>query len=101
MSVVFCAIESNSFIFNSVIGNYVNIRSGSYIDGAKIGEKSVIGPYAHLRPDSVIGKECRIGNFVETKKINMGDKSKAAFRRCRNWKRSEYRLRDSDLQLHC
>ena len=74
----FCAIESNSFIFNSVIGNYVNIRSGSYIDGAKIGEKSVIGPYAHLRPDSVIGKECRIGNFVETKKINMGDKSKAA-----------------------
>lgn len=74
----FCAIESNSFIFNSVISNYVNVKMGSYIEESKIGERSIIGPYAHLRPESVIGKECRIGNFVETKKMNMGDNSKAA-----------------------
>lgn len=74
----FCAIESNSYIFDSIIKNYVNIKAGSYIEGSVIGEKSVIGPYAHLRPDSVIGQKCRIGNFVETKKIKMDDHSKAA-----------------------
>ena len=74
----FCAIESNVYIFDSVIGNYVNIKAGSYIEGAAVGEKSVIGPYAHLRPGAFIGKECRVGNFVEAKKTTMGDQSKAA-----------------------
>ena len=73
----FCAIESNAYIFDSLIKNYVNVKAGSYIEGAIVGEKSVIGPYAHLRPESRIGEKCRIGNFVETKKINMGDQSKA------------------------
>jgi len=41
-------------------------------------EKSVIGPYAHLRTGTKVGKECRVGNFVETKKAVIGDKSKAA-----------------------
>ena len=74
----FCAIESNAFIFDSVIDNYVNIKAGSYVESSSVKERSVIGPYAHLRPDTVIGKECRIGNFVETKNIKMGDKSKAS-----------------------
>lgn len=74
----FCAVESNACIFDSLIRNYVNIRAGSYIDRAIVGEKSVIGPYAHLRPETVIGEKCRIGNFVETKKVEMGNNSKAA-----------------------
>lgn len=74
----FCAIESNVCIFDSLIKNYVNIKTGSYIEGSVVGEKSMIGPYAHLRPETVIGSNCRIGNFVETKKITMGDNSKAA-----------------------
>ncbi len=74
----FCAIESNSFLFDAVIGNYVHIKAGSYIEASAVGERSVIGPYAHLRPETIIGKECRIGNFVETKKTRMGDRSKAA-----------------------
>ena len=74
----FCAIESQAYIFDSVIKNYVNIRAGSYIEGSLVEEKSVIGPYAHLRPETRIGKSCRIGNFVETKKITMGDRSKAS-----------------------
>lgn len=74
----FCAIESNVYIFDSLIRNYVNIKAGSYVEGAVVGEKSVIGPYAHLRPETVIGKKCRIGNFVETKKITMGDNTKAS-----------------------
>ena len=74
----FCAIESNAYIFDSLIRNYVNIKAGSYIEGAVVGERSVVGPYAHLRPETVIGNKCRIGNFVETKKVKMGDHSKAS-----------------------
>ena len=74
----FCAIESNSFIFDSVIHNYVNVQAGSYIEDSIVEEKSVIGPYAHLRSGTRVGKECRIGNFVETKKAVIGNKSKAA-----------------------
>ena len=74
----FCAIESHAYIFDSLIKNYVNVKAGSYIEGAVVGEKSVIGPYAHLRPETVIGGKCRIGNFVETKKLQMGEHSKAA-----------------------
>ena len=74
----FCAIESNVYIFDSLIRNYVNVKAGSYIEGSVVGEKSLIGPYAHLRPETVVGKECRVGNFVETKKTKMGDRSKAS-----------------------
>lgn len=74
----FCAIESNVCIFDSLIKNYVNIKTGSYIEGSVVGGKSVIGPYAHLRPESLIGDQCRVGNFVETKKMKMGNQSKAA-----------------------
>ena len=73
----FCALESNVHIFDSLIRNYVNIRAGSYIEGSIINEKAIIGPYARLRPGSMIGAQCRIGNFVETKEINMGQGSKA------------------------
>ena len=74
----FCAIESNAYIFDSLIKNYVNVKAGSYIESSVVGHKSIIGPYAHLRPETVIGDECRIGNFVETKKITMKNKSKAS-----------------------
>ena len=74
----FCAIESQSFLFDAFIKDYVNIKAGSYIEASVVGERSVIGPYAHLRPETEIGASCRIGNFVETKKIKMGDHSKAS-----------------------
>jgi len=75
---MFCAIEPHSFLFDAFIKNYVNVKAGSYIESAIVGEKSVIGPYAHLRPETEIGTACRIGNFVETKKMKMGNNSKAS-----------------------
>ena len=74
----FCAIESQTCIFDSLIKNYVNVKAGSYIEGSVVGERSVIGPYAHLRPETEIGEFCRVGNFVETKKIKLGNRSKAS-----------------------
>ena len=74
----FCAIESNSFIINSLIHELVLIRSGSYLESAEVGAQSVIGPYARLRPGTKIGEECRVGNFVEMKKTHFGSRSKAS-----------------------
>lgn len=74
----FCAIETNSFIMDSLIHELVLIRSGSYIESAEVNAQSVIGPYARLRPGTKIGKQCRVGNFVEMKKTHFGSRSKAS-----------------------
>ena len=72
-------IEPNVHIKgNSVIKKGATIITGSRILSSEIGEESQIGPYANLRPGSVIGKKCRIGNYVEIKKSKIGDKSKVA-----------------------
>ncbi|PYX91207.1 MAG: bifunctional N-acetylglucosamine-1-phosphate uridyltransferase/glucosamine-1-phosphate acetyltransferase, partial [Acidobacteria bacterium] len=68
---------SYSIISNSEIGNGVVIRPGSVLDGARVADAAVIGPYSHLRAGSEIGEGAHVGNFVETKKIKMGKGSKA------------------------
>ncbi len=74
----FCAIETNSFIMDSLIHELVLVRSGSYLESAEVGTQSVIGPYARLRPGTKIGKQCKVGNFVEMKKTSFGSRSKAS-----------------------
>ena len=74
----FCAIEQNCFIFDSEIANSVHIKSSCYLENAQVRSKSVVGPFAHLRPGSVIEEECKVGNFVEMKNTNFGPKSKAS-----------------------
>lgn len=73
----FCVVEPNAFIQDSQIAQSVQIRAGSYLESAKVGESVVVGPYARLRPDTEIGKEARVGNFVEMKKVKFGARSKA------------------------
>ncbi len=72
-----CRIRSYSVIQNSVIGDAVTVRNGCIMDGAEISDGAIIGPYAHLRPESRIGESAHVGNFVETKKVTLGKKSKA------------------------
>src|SRR2546430_2851507 len=72
-----CLIRSYSVISNSRIGNGVLVRPGSMIDGARVDKAAVIGPYSHLRPGSEIGEGAHVGNFVETKNIQLGRGSKA------------------------
>lgn len=73
----FTVIESNTFISDSDIGDSVQIRGGSYFEGAKVHNKASVGPYARLRPETEIGEEAHVGNFVEMKKVKFGKKSKA------------------------
>jgi bifunctional UDP-N-acetylglucosamine pyrophosphorylase/glucosamine-1-phosphate N-acetyltransferase len=71
-----CIIGENSRIENSKIGNGVEIYS-STITESIVGDACHIGPYAHLRPNSCLGKNIKIGNFVEVKNSTIGDNSKA------------------------
>ncbi len=66
-----------------VIGNGCHISEGSvikafsYIEGARLGACCVIGPYARLRPETIAADGVKIGNFVETKNVNLGGGAKA------------------------
>ena len=59
------------------IGNNVNIKSFSHLENCKIENKVEVGPYARIRPGSVLKDGSKVGNFVEIKKSTLGKKSKA------------------------
>ena len=59
-----------------IIGNNVKINSFSHLESCKIENNVEVGPYARIRPDTVLKKGSKIGNFVEVKKSIIGRKSK-------------------------
>ncbi|MGZ8189210.1 MAG: bifunctional UDP-N-acetylglucosamine diphosphorylase/glucosamine-1-phosphate N-acetyltransferase GlmU [Methylosarcina sp.] len=69
-------IGSNTQIVDTVIEDNVEILANSVIEKAVIGQGSRIGPFARLRPETVIARNAHIGNFVEIKKSSVGDGSK-------------------------
>ena len=58
------------------IGNNVTINSFSHLENCKIENKVEVGPYARIRPGTVLKEGSKIGNFVEVKKSVVGEKSK-------------------------
>ena len=60
-----------------VLGAGAEIKSFTHIEGAEIGAGCVVGPYARLRSGTVLAGNVKIGNFVETKNLNMGAAAKA------------------------
>lgn len=70
-------IGQNSRIEDSKIDSNISILN-SVIKDSKVGEGSTIGPFAYLRPNSIIGKNVKIGDFVEVKNSVIGDNSKAS-----------------------
>lgn len=73
----FTVIEPNVFISECHVGDSVQIKAGSYLEQTEIRSKASVGPYARLRPETVIHEEAHVGNFVEMKKTSFGKKSKA------------------------
>lgn len=73
-----CKIYPNTRIVNSHLGDGVIIKDSTVIESSIIRDRAVIGPFAHLRPESVVGRNCKIGNFVEIKKSQIGDGTKAS-----------------------
>ena len=68
---------SYTVVQDAQIGDNVLLRNGCIVSQSIIGSGAKLGPYAHLRPESEIGQDAHIGNFVETKKVKMGQGSKA------------------------
>jgi bifunctional UDP-N-acetylglucosamine pyrophosphorylase/glucosamine-1-phosphate N-acetyltransferase len=72
-----CRIRSYSVIENSALADGVLVRQGCIIADSTIEAGAMIGPYSHIRPGSEIGEGAHVGNFVETKKVKLGNGSKA------------------------
>jgi bifunctional UDP-N-acetylglucosamine pyrophosphorylase/glucosamine-1-phosphate N-acetyltransferase len=72
-----CIIGPHSELKDCAVGNDTVIRQ-SVAHNSSIGNKVNIGPFAHIRPQSDIADEVKIGNFVEIKKASFGKGSKAS-----------------------
>lgn len=71
-------IETGTVIKDSQIAHDTTIKAYSYLEKVKVGKKAMVGPMARLREGSNIGDECRVGNFVETKKSSLAAGSKVS-----------------------
>jgi bifunctional UDP-N-acetylglucosamine pyrophosphorylase / glucosamine-1-phosphate N-acetyltransferase len=71
-----CVIGPNARISDAKIGDGVTIRE-SVVIASSIGDGTSIGPYAHLRDETVLGQDVRVGNFVEIKKSKLARGVKA------------------------
>ena len=70
-------IGANCIIINSTIGENVEIKPNSIVENAVIEADCSVGPFARVRPGSVMKQDSHIGNFVEMKKTTLGAGSKA------------------------
>jgi len=71
-------IHSGSRILNSSIEAEVTVLDCCLITDSHVGRASKVGPFARVRDRSVIGADCRLGNFVELARSTLGDGSRAA-----------------------
>ncbi len=69
-------IGPNCVISDSTIEDNVEIKANSVLEQAVVGRDCIVGPFARLRPDTVLGEGAKIGNFVEVKKSSLGKGSK-------------------------
>ena len=72
-----CVLSTSVHIMDSHIGDGVKILSSTVIQKSIIEDHVKAGPFAHLRPETVLKKGSKVGNFVEMKKTVFGEKSKA------------------------
>ena len=72
-----CYIGANCILKNCTLGNNVLIKANTVIEDAIIGDDSSVGPFARIRPGTVLKQDVHIGNFVEVKKSIIDNGSKA------------------------
>lgn len=71
------SIGPNCVIKDSTLRRGAVIKANSHIDGAVVGEGADAGPFARLRPGSVLDARAHVGNFVELKNAHLGEGAKA------------------------
>jgi bifunctional UDP-N-acetylglucosamine pyrophosphorylase/glucosamine-1-phosphate N-acetyltransferase len=72
-----CVIRSHCRIADSVLTSGVTVLDACVIEGARLEEGCVVGPFARLRPGTILRRAARVGNFVELKKTELGVGAKA------------------------
>ncbi|MDO4288091.1 MAG: bifunctional UDP-N-acetylglucosamine diphosphorylase/glucosamine-1-phosphate N-acetyltransferase GlmU [Eubacterium sp.] len=72
-----CIVGHNTRIVDSAIGDGVDIQSSTILEST-VDDGTHVGPYAYLRPNSKIGKNVKVGDFVEVKNATMKDGAKAS-----------------------
>lgn len=70
------SIGPNCIIINSTLGDGVEIKANTIVEESTVGDRAIVGPFARLRPGTVLGSDTKIGNFVETKNTEVGKGSK-------------------------
>lgn len=72
-----CVVRPGCRLVDCRLGRGVEIKDHSVLFDSQIADGAQVGPFAHLRPGSVLGPQARVGNFVELKKTRLGPRSKA------------------------
>jgi bifunctional UDP-N-acetylglucosamine pyrophosphorylase/glucosamine-1-phosphate N-acetyltransferase len=70
-------VASGCVVEDSVIGHSVTIAPNTVVEGAIVGDQCKLGPFARIRPGSNFAEGVKVGNFVETKKVDLGPGVKA------------------------
>jgi len=71
-------VGSNCVLRSTVLGRDVEMKAGCYCQDSVVADAAKVGPYAHLRPGSRVGREAKIGNFVELKNAVIGENTSVA-----------------------
>jgi len=73
-----CRIDGSAYLTGVRLGDGVHLRFSVVLDDCDVEEGASVGPFAHLRPGTVLGREVHIGNFVEVKNSSVGEGTKAS-----------------------
>jgi bifunctional UDP-N-acetylglucosamine pyrophosphorylase/glucosamine-1-phosphate N-acetyltransferase len=73
-----CEIHAGVRLVDAVVEDHVVILNYCVVTDSRVAARAQIGPFAHIRPDSDVGEDARVGNFVELKKTSLGNGSKAS-----------------------
>lgn len=72
-----CVIRSHARLTDCVVGDRVEILDSCVLRESQVEDEAHLGPFAHLRPGTVVRRQAKVGNFVEMKKAELGEGSKA------------------------
>ena len=72
-----CVLRSSTRLTNCIVGNGVEILDHCVFTDSHIEDDAHLGPFVHLRPGVIVRKKAKVGNFVEMKKTDLGEGSKA------------------------
>ncbi len=72
-----CIVRQGSRLTDCVVGNSVEVLDHCVLRESRLEDGATVGPFTHLRPGTVLRKKAKVGNFVEIKKAELGEGSKA------------------------